>query len=232
MAGSLLAGVAALAQPAAGAGDQAKLKVSFEDATIGEVLKVLAAAGRFQYTIPPQYQDRRVTVSLADVTPEEALQVVLNQAGLQAINDNGVWTVRPRSTARTGSSRGGGRAQTGVATGPAGIRQPPTVVAAAPTTTAATQATAAQWKREGEITRLLQIRYMDPGLMSMLYGGQIIYGDENLSGGSSGGQNGQNGQNGGNGNNGQNGNSNGNSSSGGYGGRSSGSSGGSSNRGY
>jgi hypothetical protein len=229
MAGSLFAGVAALAQQQAPP-DQTKLKVSFEDATIGEVMKVLQAAGKFQYALPPQYADRRITVQLADVTAEEALQVVLNQAGLMAVNDNGVWTVRPKAAARTGS-RGGGRAATGVATGQAGIRTPPTVAAAAAPTTAATQAGTRPWKREGEITRLLQIRYTDPGLLSMLYGGSIIYGDENLSGGGSSGQNGgnNNGQNGQNGQNGNNNNSNGNS--GGFGGRSNNNSG-SSNRGY
>jgi hypothetical protein len=190
--GSLFACGLALAQGEGGGGaGQPKLKVSFEDATLGEVLKVLAQAGKFNYSIPPQYQDRRVTVSLADVTPEEALQVVLNQVGLMAVNDNNVWTVRPKPASRGGSSRGGGRAATGVPTGAAGIRTPPTVGAAAPTTQP-TQPGEYQWKREGEITRVLQVRFIDPGLISYLYGGDTIYGDEMLGGG----QNGQNGNGG------------------------------------
>lgn len=184
--------VAPLALAQAPAGGQ-KMRVNFEDAAIGDVLKVLARQGNFDYSLPPQYQNKRVTVSLADVTPEEALQVVLDQAGLMAVNDNGVWTVRPKPTT-TRRPTGATRPTPGVPTGAVTTRTPPGTAAAAPaaattegqTATAEGEVDPLTGRRKGEITRVIRTRFVDPGLLSLIFGGMTIYGDENLTGGGGG----------------------------------------------
>jgi hypothetical protein len=175
------------------AGAEQKMRVNFEDAAIGDVLKVLARQGNFDYSLPPQYQNKRVTVSLADVTPVEALQIVLDQVGLMAVNDNGVWTVRPKPAA-TRRPETEPRTTPGVPTGPVVTRTPPGAAAAAPAK-AATEGTETQegqvdpvtGRRKGEITRIIRTRFVDPGLLAMIFGGMAIYGDENLGGGGYGG---------------------------------------------
>lgn len=177
------------------AGEQ-KIRVNFEDAPIGDVLKVLSRQGNFDYSLPPQYQNRRVTVSLAEVTPTEALQVVLDQVGLMAVNDNGVWTVRPKPVA-TQRPRTGARPTPGVPTGPVAARTPPGVTAAAPAKAGGVEGTEQATeegqfdpitgRRKGEITRVIRTRFIDPGLLALIFDGMIIYGDENLTGGEGGG---------------------------------------------
>jgi len=146
---------------------QQKLNISFEDATIGEVLKVLSQAGKFNYSLPPEFEKMTVTVSLSDVTPEQALQIVLEQKGLMAVNDNGVWVVRRKPAGRGASAP---RATPAVPTGTAAVRQPPSATAAAPSraTTREGEATEAGLRREGEITRVLRLRHTDPGLIAIL----------------------------------------------------------------
>jgi len=202
---------------------QQKLNISFEDATIGEVLKVLSQAGKFNYSLPPEFEKMTVTVSLSDVTPEQALQIVLEQKGLMAVNDNGVWVVRRKPAGRGASAP---RATPAVPTGTAAVRQPPSATAAAPSraTTREGEATEAGLRREGEVTRVLRLRHTDPGLIAILFGGDIIYGDENLGYGGGYGGGGYGGGYGGYGGSSRGGGYGGSSRGGGYGGSSRGSS--------
>ena len=125
---SIALGACAWAQQNQGQSGEQKITVKFEDTTIGEVLKVLQQAGGFNYVLPPQYQNKRITVSLTGVTPEEALQIVLNQVGLMATNDNGVYVIRPKPTGRR-SSAGTRPSSPGAPTGAVSHRAPPTAAA-------------------------------------------------------------------------------------------------------
>jgi hypothetical protein len=42
-----------------------------------------------------------------------------------------------------------------------------------------------QTQRVGEIARFVPIQHIDPGLLALIYGGSIIYGDESLTANSS-----------------------------------------------
>lgn len=184
LVGLLVAGMV-LAQ---GAG---RFSVQFDNTPLSQVL---AALKRFdanlQFSMAPALGERKITASLVDVTVDEALQVVLNQAGLTSVKDNGVYQIREKPSATTGrAERPGTRLAApvfvnrptapGEGTGGVGVAATTQAGAAAAGTRTAT----------GELDlsklpiRVISVKYTDPGLMAILFGGDIIYGDEVMGGG-------------------------------------------------
>jgi hypothetical protein len=162
-----------------------KFSVQFDATPLNRVLDALKRFdASLQFAMAPELGDRKITASLVDVTVDEALQVVLSLAGLTSVKDNGVYQIREKASASGG--RGPGPAARLPA--PVFVNRPTapgegTSAARSATQAAGAQAATAEQKRNLPI-RVITIKYADPALMAMLFGGYVIYGDEGSSGGS------------------------------------------------
>ncbi|MEI6501527.1 MAG: hypothetical protein WCP21_10965 [Armatimonadota bacterium] len=164
-----------------------RFSVQFDDTPLSRALDAFKRFDpNFQFALAPELADTKVTVSLDGVTVDEALTIVLGQAGLMSVKDAGVNQIRQKAEAK----------------GPRGdrpaLRLPPPVfitraaapgegggagVAAAP---AAGSAAGAAGAKANPPLRLIIVRFADPGDMADLFGGSIVYGGSSM-GGSSGG---------------------------------------------
>jgi hypothetical protein len=82
-----------------------RFSVDFGDTPLKAVLDALKRFdANLQFSMSPDLGERKVTVSLKDVTVDEALQVVLGQANLVSVKDNGVYQIREKPNAAGGRS--------------------------------------------------------------------------------------------------------------------------------
>ena len=170
---------------------QGKFSVQFDETPLN---RVLDAFRRFdpnlQFTLAPNLGNIPITASLVDVTVDAALGIVLDQAGLRAVKDNGVYQISEKPERRS---------QPRVA--PA-VRFPPPVFTIRPTapgtgTEGAGAAAAAVPGAPGTTTgeeeeedlplRLIIVKYADPADMAFLFGGDVIEGGGMYGGGGGGG---------------------------------------------
>lgn len=201
-----------------------KFSVQFDDTPLSRALDAFKRFDpNFQFALAPELADTRVTVSLDGVTVDEAMAIVLGQAGLMSVKDAGVYQIRQKPDAK------GPRVDR-----PTLRLAPPVFInrASAPGAAAAGGAAPAAGAAPGAAgeaakppLRLIIVRFADPGDMAFLFGGSIAE--------TSGGSGGSGGGGGGGGYGSSGGSGGGNSSSGGSsrgssGGSSRGSSGGSS----
>ncbi len=168
-----------------------RFTVQFDNTPLSQVL---AALKRFdaslQFSMAPALGERKITASLVEVTVDEALQVVLNQAGLTSVKDNGVYQIREKPSTSAGrAERPGTRLAapvfvnrpTAPGEGTGGVGVAATTQAGTPA--AGTRTATGELDRSKLPIRVISVRYTDPGLMAILFGGDIIYGDEAMGGG-------------------------------------------------
>ena len=78
----------------------AKFSVDFNKTPLSQVLEALKRFDpTLQFSLPQDYADVKITASLVDVTVDQALQMVLDQANLMSIKDNGVYQIREKPEA-------------------------------------------------------------------------------------------------------------------------------------
>lgn len=194
---------------------QDRFSIEFKDTPLSSVLEMLKRYDKnLQFAMSGNLGDIKVTASLVEVTVDEALQIVLSQAGLMSVKDAGVYQIREKPERRTER----GERPTPRFPAPVFMNRPTapgatTDVAAAAAPGAAAAGAAAAEEEQNLPLRLIIMKYADPADMADLFGGDIIEGGGLYGGGGGGG-----------------GSSYGGSSGGGYGGSSSGSSRGGSSR--
>jgi hypothetical protein len=176
---------------ASGAWAQGRFSVEFDKTPLNRVLDSFKRFDpNFQFSIAPSLGDTLITASLRDVTVDEALQTVLDQAGLMSIKDNGVYQIRekpdaggprePRPSVRfpapTFVSRPTAPGETtgGAAAGTAG---------AAP----GTARPGATGETPKPPLRMIVIHFASPEDIAFMFGGDAIYGESSSSGGGGGG---------------------------------------------
>ena len=168
---------------------QGKFSVQFDDTPLSRVLEAFRRfEPNLQFTLAPDLGDIKITASLVDVTVDAALGIVLDQAGLRGVKDNGVYQISEKPEAK------GDR---GVRPAP---RFPPPVFMNRPTapgenTDAAAgaapgapgTAAAAGAEEEDLPLRLIFIKYADPyDLAVELFGGDVVEGGGLYGGGGGG----------------------------------------------
>lgn len=196
-----------------------KFSVQFDDTPLSRVLDAFKRFDpNFQFALAPELAETKITASLVDVSVDEALTVVLGQAGLMSVKDAGVYQIRQKPDAK------GPRVER-----PA-LRLPPPVFinrpatpgqgadAAAGAAPATGAASATTQEEETPPLRLIIVKFADPADMAFLFGGDVIEGGGMYGSGGSGssGSSGGYGSSGGNsgyGSSGSNRGSNNNSSS-------------------
>lgn len=179
---SLLLCIAALCLATGVFAQAGKFSVQFDNTPLS---RVLDAFKRFdpnlQFSLAADLAETRITASLVDVTVDEALQVVLGQAGLMSVKDAGVYQIRQKPEAR------------GPRSDRPALRLPPPVFLNRATTPggadvsagAAPAATKAETDKEQQNPplRLIMIRFADPYDLADLFGGSVVEGG-GMSGGS------------------------------------------------
>lgn len=194
---------------------QDRFSIEFKDTPLSSVLEMLKRYDKnLQFAMSGNLGDIKVTASLVEVTVDEALQIVLSQAGLMSVKDAGVYQIREKPERRTER----GERPTPRFPAPVFMNRPTAPGAASDAAAAAAPGAAAATAAAGEEEqnlplRLIIMKYADPADMADLFGGDVIEGGGLYGGGGGGG-----------------GSSYGGSSGGGYGGSSSGSSRGGSSR--
>ena len=58
------------------------ISINLKDASINNVLKILGSKTGLEFVVDPAIQDRRITVNLNDVFPDEAISVIMESNGL------------------------------------------------------------------------------------------------------------------------------------------------------
>ncbi|MHB8995795.1 MAG: STN domain-containing protein [Armatimonadota bacterium] len=232
---SVMIGVTVLLAIAGVHAQGGKFSVQFDNTPLSRVLDAFKRFDpNFQFALAPDLGQTGISASLVDVTVDEALQIVLAQAGLQSVKDAGVYQIRQKPEAK------GPRADR-----PA-LRLPPPVfinrsvtpggapadgaAGAAPAAGSPAAAAAAAAQQERPPLRLILMRFEDPSLFGEPYGGAAGGGGGGYGGSSGGSSGGGYGGSSGGGTSGRSGGSSGRSS-GGSSGRSSGGSSGGSSRG-
>ncbi len=173
----------------ASAQDDAKFSVQFADTPLAKVLEAFKRFNPgFAYTLPPGAENKGITAALVDVNVDEALTVVLEQVNLRFVKDNNIYSIREKPQRATGRADRP-MPQYGA---PIFTTRPSSATAeaagAAATTTPGEGAKTEEDERANLPIRLLKIRYANPALISMLFGGDAIYGDEmSMMGGGGGG---------------------------------------------
>ncbi len=177
-----------LVQGAALAQGYQRFSVDWRDVTVKSALEILQRQFGINYMLPGELGDKRITVSLTDKTPEEAVQAIAKAAGLTAFYDNGVWNIRESGAA------GGPQPQTGARSGvvpqPMALGAPRTMPAPTrpgplglgsgqPTTSALTgMAGTRTGTTETEVAemimRFVQLSYMNPYMAVGLFGGFAV----------------------------------------------------------
>lgn len=166
-----------------------KFSVQFDDTPLSSVLNAFKRYDpNFQFSLSPELADTRVTASLVDVTVDEALSVVLGQAGLMSIQDAGVYQIRPKPDAvgpRTTRPAVSGAFLPSFQFRPAAPGEGADAAAgAAPAAGAAAGAAAT---KENPPLRLIIVKFADPGDLAYLFGGTVMQGGSGSGQGGGGG---------------------------------------------
>jgi len=139
-----------------------------------------------QFTMASGLGDIKITASLVDVTVDSALQIILSQAGLTSVKDNGVYQIREKA-----SVNGRGPTPTPRLSAPVFVNRPMVPGESTAIQTPGALAVTAEQKKYLPI-RVITIKFADPALFAILFGGGVIYGDEGSSMGSNSGGNSSN----------------------------------------
>jgi hypothetical protein len=165
------------------------INIDFHDAPLKDILQILKRIGNLgDFTIPDGYGDKRITVSLVDKTPLEALTIVLDAAGLLGVNDAGTLVIKPKPSEKGPRQTEPTRAPSTVL----GTREPPRpirtdvgggdVAKPAAGAAGATDANGAAQKKD-KIYRLIVPNYMNLMMLSDIFGGSTIDENQYLGGG-------------------------------------------------
>jgi len=199
-----------------------RLSLDFVDVPLKAVLQAVCKAGNLPgLQLPEGAGDKRITVSLVDNTPTEALTVILDRANLALVNDGGTTTIKEKATTVAAGARPN---QSTIAQATSDIlRQPPTAVRIDNTPldvgrgtsttmpgmpgttalgTAAGQAKAVT--NADKVYRIIPTNFMNVQMLSDMLGGSTVSEDNyrnSLSGGGLNGNNNNNNNNNGNTNN-------------------------------
>jgi len=198
----LLASVAAVGWAEEGDKDQ-RISLSITNGDVHDALAMIAQQSGLNISVDSKVRGT-VTASLVDISPAEALRVIAGAVGARVRDDNGVYVVEPKplpaERPRTAPAGAGG----------ALVVPPGGATAGATAAGASTAGSVAVG--DGEVIRVIKLKYADPALIAAAFGGTVI-GSSGMLGGSpfhqGGGRGGRNGSRGGYG---------GYGSSGGYGG--------------
>ena len=166
---------------------QDRFSIEFKDTPLSSVLEMLKRYDKnLQFAMSGNLGDIKVTASLVEVTVDEALQIVLSQAGLMSVKDAGVYQIREKPERRTE------RAERPAPRFPAPVfMNRPTApgattdAAAAAAPGAAAAAPGAEEEKNLPL-RLIIVKYADPADMAYLFGGDVIEGGGMYGGGSGG----------------------------------------------
>jgi len=105
--------------------DGGQFSVQWKDITVADALAALQRQFGIQYALSGELSSRRITLSLDNVTPVQALQQILSTAQLTAVNENGVWRIREVAQAETGGRTYRPGSAVGVAARPTPYRPTP-----------------------------------------------------------------------------------------------------------
>ncbi|MHB8995158.1 MAG: STN domain-containing protein [Armatimonadota bacterium] len=201
---------------------QGKFSVQFDETPLA---RVFDAMKRFdptlQFALAPNLNEIKITASLVDVTVDQALTIMLNQAGLRSIKDNGVYQISAKPEAKEGpraqrptpqfalpQSQYRPLASGGDISSPAASTTPGMPSAGTPSTAASGKDLA---------LRVMITKYGSPADMAFLFGGRVIQGGGRSGGRGGGGGYGNSGGGGGYGNSGGGGGYGNSGGGGGYG---------------
>ncbi len=182
---------------------EGRFSVQWKDITVADALAALQRQFGIQYVLSGEIGSRRITLALSDVTPVEALRQILSAAELTAVNDGGVWHVREVAQVQAGGRAYRPGATAGAVARPAPYRPTPQGVAVGgaygatqtggvgtqplaggrTSMTMAGQNTIEEISLEDMVFRTVPLRFVDPYLVTSIFGGSVV-------GGSSGGQGG------------------------------------------
>ena len=184
---ALIGGILIMLMASGAMAQQGRFSVQFENTPLTRVLDALKRFDpNLAFSLAPGIGERPVTASLVEVTVDEAMTIILSQAGLMSIKDEGVYQIREKP------ERSGARAARPVPSFAAPVFNRPTAPTAAGAAPVAPTAAAAPGEGEEEEKpplRLITIKYADPAAISMLFGGpEPIWGD--MGGGGGGGSTG------------------------------------------
>jgi len=195
--------------------DEARFSVQWKDTPFADVLAALQRQFGIQYVVSGELGSRPVTLALTDVTPVQALQKILSAADLTAVNEDGVWHIREGAQAATGgrtyrpTTVGGAMVQPapyrpappGVNVGGAGgsaMPRPGGTMAGGPmglqpgaagfgTSGLTTLGTQQTYSLEDMVFRIIPLRFVDPYIVTQMFGGGTVGGQSGGGGGYGGG---------------------------------------------
>jgi len=160
---------------AAWAGDEepaARISLEVKDADVQTVLMQIAQQAGLNLSVNQDVRGR-VTVTLKDLPAEEALRTVASAVGARVLKDGDVYVVdlKPLPPQRQPASAGQSSQVGAVVVGPAGKAD----------------ATSGQTSiGNEEIIRVIQLKYADPAMIALAFGGSVIGGYASGFGGSGG----------------------------------------------
>ena len=173
----------------------------WENVTVNEALAALNRQYQLNYSISGELGQRKFSASLTNATPEQAFQTILKEANLTAANDAGVWRIQEKPE-RAAAGRGmwgqmpglpqpmygGGWGQPGF-----GGRQPPMPFRQVPPQvqrgvgpgwpTGITAEDSEKWDPENWVMRIIPLKYIDPYLVTDIFGGSTVGGEQYGGGG-------------------------------------------------
>jgi uncharacterized membrane protein YgcG len=152
----------------------ALVTVQFNSTPLNLVLDTLKRSDpSMQFSMVQGLGDLKITASIVDVTADAALQVVLSQVGLTSVKDNGVYQIREKA-----GVNGRGPTPTPRLSAPVFVnRLMVTGERTAIIQTSGALSVTAEQKKNLPISVII-IKFADPALFAILFGGGIIYGDE------------------------------------------------------
>ncbi len=173
----------------------------WDGVAVKDALSALSRQYQINYSLPDELGQKKISASLVNATPQEALRTILDAANLTAVNDGGVWRIREKAE-RGGGERAwpqqqglpqpvyGGAGAAGYQQ-PVPFRQPPSQVERGVGAAAEQAAIPEEWDVRNWVTRIIPIRFVDPWLLVDIFGGTAV--SEESSGGGYGGYSGRGG---------------------------------------
>jgi hypothetical protein len=112
--------VLALGSTLAQAGEQRVVSLTYRGTEVRRALSMLQTVSDLRVLIDPRVQPKRITLSLKDVPPEDALSAVVAAAGLTYRKAGNAYLVEPKGVRQAGSDRATAQAAGAYAAQPSG----------------------------------------------------------------------------------------------------------------